>query len=106
MAAKAQPGSIDRCGPERSPISMEPGPKKELIQQLGHAVSNLTQWLASHESLLPQPLSLWTLKRILKQAGFRWKRVRKSLKAQQDAILMSFLKDELNALNQPINGLS
>ena len=67
---------------------------------MGSAISNLTQWLASHQSLLAQPLSLWTLKRILKQAGFRWKRVRKSLKDQQDGVLMAFFKDELEALKQ------
>jgi hypothetical protein len=71
-----------------------------LIQQVGHAVSNLTQWLASHPLWLSQPLSLWTFKRILKRAGFRWKRVRKSLKDQQDALLMAFFKGELEALNQ------
>lgn len=67
---------------------------------MGSAISNLTQWLASHQSLLAQPLSLWTLKRILKRAGFRWKRVRKSLKDQQDGVLMAFFKDELEALKQ------
>lgn len=32
---------------------------------------------------------------MLKKAGYRWKRVRKSLKGQQDAVLMGFFKQEL-----------
>lgn len=49
---------------------------------------------------MSQTISRWTLKRILKQAGFRWKRVRKSLKDQQDPLMMAFFKDELVALEK------
>lgn len=59
---------------------------------------NLRQWLANHP-LLPT-ISLWTLKGLLKKAGFRWKRVRKSLKDQQDAMMMAFFQQELHHLNQ------
>ena len=45
-------------------------------------------------------ISIWTLKRLLKAAKFRWKRIRKSLVAQQDATLMAFFKQELHHLNQ------
>lgn len=69
-----------------------------MIQQIGPTLVNLRQWLAAQSSL--PKISLWTLKRILRQAGFRWKRVRKSLKDQQDPILMAFFRQELQALNQ------
>lgn len=69
-----------------------------MIQQLSPAVVNLMQWLAN-QPLLPT-ISLYTLKRILKAARFRWRRVRKSLKDQQDAVLMAFFKQELDQLSQ------
>lgn len=59
---------------------------------------NLKQWVAS-QSQWPK-LSLWMLKGIIKQAGFRWKRVRKSLKDQQDSVLMAFFKQEMHQLLQ------
>ena len=43
-------------------------------------------------------MSIWTLKRLLKQLGYRWKRVRKSLKDLQDAVLMAFFEQEMPAL--------
>lgn len=64
-----------------------------MMQQLGPTVVNLRHWLANQPGL--PPLSRWTLKRMLKKAGFRWKRVRKSLKDRQDAVLMAFFKQEL-----------
>lgn len=69
-----------------------------MMQQLGPAVVNLRHWLANQPGL--PAISRWTLKRLLKKAGFRWKRVRKSLKAQQDAVLMAFFKQELADLLQ------
>lgn len=45
-------------------------------------------------------ISLYTLKRLLKQAKFRWKRVRKSLKGQQDAMMMAFFAQELALLKE------
>lgn len=68
-----------------------------MLQQIGPALVNLRQWLAN-QPLLPK-ISRWTLKRILKKADFRWKRVRKSLKDQQDAVLMAFFNQELHQLS-------
>lgn len=45
-------------------------------------------------------MSRWTLKRILKKAHFRCKRVRRSLKDQQDAVLMAFFSHQLHQLVQ------
>lgn len=61
---------------------------------------NLIQWLAVHQQTLTQRLSRWTLKRLLKQAGFRWRRIRKSLREQQDPVLMAFFKEEVRLLKR------
>lgn len=72
--------------------------KKSLIDQLPPALVNLRQWLAERTQQLG--ISRYTLKRLLKQRGFRWKRVRKSLKDQQDAGLMAFFTHELTLLKE------
>lgn len=56
--------------------------------------------MASHQQALNQAVSRWTVKRVLKQADFRWRRVRKSLREQQDPVLMAFFKQELGLLKQ------
>jgi len=45
-------------------------------------------------------LSVWTIGRILKEAGFVWKRMRKSCKPKQDKVLFAFFKEELRLLKQ------
>ena len=45
-------------------------------------------------------MSKWTIKRILKQFGFRWRRVRKSLASQRDAIMFAFFKQEVALLQE------
>lgn len=45
-------------------------------------------------------MSKWTVKRILKQYGFRWRRVRKSLESQRDSIMYAFFKQEIIALQE------
>ncbi len=45
-------------------------------------------------------MSKWTIKRILKQHGFRWRRVRKSLESQRDPIMFAFFKQEIIALQK------
>lgn len=59
---------------------------------------NLKVWLSDQQHLVDQLISRWTVKRLLKQAGFRWRRVRKSLKEQQDQVLMAFFTQELGLL--------
>jgi len=71
-----------------------------LIHQAAGGVVNLKQWLAAHQQALAQIVSRWTIKRVLKEAGFRWRRVRKSLREQQDPVLMGFFKEELGHLKQ------
>lgn len=59
---------------------------------------NLRQWLSTQPHTGAQIVSRWTVKRLLKRAGFRWRRVRKSLKEQQDGVLMAFFTQELGLL--------
>lgn len=47
-----------------------------------------------------KPLSVWTIGRILKKAGFVWKRMRKSCKPKRDEVLFRFFKAELRLLKQ------
>ena len=45
-------------------------------------------------------MSLWTIKRILKTAGYRWKRMRRSLKQKRDQVLFDFFQEELKHLHK------
>ncbi|MEO1416230.1 MAG: winged helix-turn-helix domain-containing protein [Bacteroidota bacterium] len=45
-------------------------------------------------------VSVWTIGRILKEAGFVWKRMRKSCKPRRDEVLFAFFKEELRLLKQ------
>lgn len=45
-------------------------------------------------------VSIWTIKRILKAAGYRWKRMRRSLKQKRDEALFNFFKQEIKELHQ------
>jgi len=47
--------------------------------------------------------SVKTIKRIVKSAGLRWKRMRRSLKTQRDEVLFSFFQSELNILMEQAN---
>lgn len=45
-------------------------------------------------------VSVWTIKRILKAAGYRYKRMRRSLKQKRDEVLFSFFQQEIQQLHQ------
>ncbi|WP_169704696.1 hypothetical protein [Runella slithyformis] len=45
-------------------------------------------------------VSKWTLIKILKAAGFSWRRVRKSLKLQRDAWMFDFFKLKIKDLEK------
>ena len=45
-------------------------------------------------------VSVGTLRRLARRAGYRWKRMRRSLKARRDAVLFAFFQHELRALHQ------
>jgi transposase len=45
-------------------------------------------------------VSVWTIGRILKEAGFVWKRMRKSCKPNRDEVLFAFFKEELRLLKE------
>jgi transposase len=54
--------------------------------------------MAAHQQAIIQIVTLWTVKRVFRQAGWRWRRVRKSLKEQQDPIMMAFFTQEFSLL--------
>ena len=72
--------------------------KKSLIDQLPPAIVNPRQWLADRIETFC--ISIYTLERLLKQRGYRGKRVCKSLKEQQDAVMMVFFAQELRLLKE------
>jgi len=43
-------------------------------------------------------VSVWTIGRILKAAGFVWKRMRRSCKPRRDEVLFRFFQEELEKL--------
>lgn len=45
-------------------------------------------------------VSIWTIKRILKAAGYRWKRMRRILKQKRDETLFQFFQQEIKELHQ------
>lgn len=45
-------------------------------------------------------VSVWTIKRILKAAGYNWKRMRRSLKQKRDEVLFAFFQQELEHLHK------
>lgn len=67
---------------------------------MGQAVRQvklLVEYVAVH---FKKQLSSWTIKRLLKQAGYRWKRMRKSLKQKRDEQAFLFFKEELRLLHE------
>jgi hypothetical protein len=55
-----------------------------------------TEWLKA----LGKRVSKWTLIKILKASGFSWRRIRKSLKLQRDALMFDFFKLEIKDLEK------
>lgn len=44
-------------------------------------------------------VSVGTLRRLARRAGYSWKRTRRSLKARRDAVLFGFFQQEVQALH-------
>lgn len=75
--------------------------KKKVVEAFGDGVVNLTHWLSTNLSELfsgTKQLSKSTLRRILHNAEYSWRRVRKSMKKEQDAVLLDFFQQEITAL--------
>lgn len=64
---------------------------KQAIRQVKH----LVPYVADH---FGKKVSVWTIKRILKAAGYRYKRLRKSLKSKRDEVLFDFFRQEIRHL--------
>lgn len=60
-------------------------------------VKQLVGYVAEH---FGKKVSVWTIKRMLKAAGYRYKRMRRSLKSKGDEVLFSFFRQELKHLQQ------
>jgi hypothetical protein len=93
-------GLFARSAKAGSPRQTDGRPKKRIVDTARGGVVNIVKRLADGWNDLPKQVSQWTIKRILKQAGFRWQRVKKSLQSQQDPILYAFFKQEIAFLQQ------
>lgn len=75
--------------------------KKKVVEAFGDGVVNLTHWLSTSLVELfsgAKELSKSTLRRILRNAAYSWRRVRKSMKKEQDAVLLEFFQQEIATL--------
>jgi hypothetical protein len=57
-----------------------------------------SQWknfMLKEKDLLEQPISWWSLKRLLKRAFYRYRLVKKSLKVDRDKILFALFTQEI-----------
>lgn len=69
--------------------------RKKILEQAEPAVFNGKHFRQQVQEYLSLQVSWWTVKRILQQAGFTWRRVKKSLKSQRDEQMFSFFKEEI-----------
>ncbi|MDD5115235.1 MAG: IS630 family transposase [Methylobacter sp.] len=67
------------------------------VEESPRALKTVLAQLAEHWSI---PVSIASLKRVCKQAGLVWKRVRKSLKSKRDADLFTQSQQQLTALTE------
>ena len=54
---------------------------------VGQAVRQIKRLVEYVREVFGKQVSIWTIKRILKAAGYRWKRMRRSLKQKRDEVL-------------------
>jgi hypothetical protein len=59
---------------------------------------NGKHFTAQANQRLSKQVSWWTIKGLLKQAGFSYRRVRKSLKRNRDALIFAFFAQEIKHL--------
>ena len=79
------------------PSKLKAEQKKKIIEQ-AQAVPLRQLRHTFAELLSGQEVSLKTIKRILREAGFVWKRLRNSLKPQRDELMFRFFAQELGIL--------
>ena len=66
---------------------------------LGQATQQLRRLVPRMAAELQVAVSVSTLRRLARRAGYSWKRTRRSLKARRDAVLFGFFQQELAALH-------
>lgn len=72
------------------------------VNQATRQVKHLVVYVAEQ---FGKQVSVWTIKRILKAAGYRYKRMRRSLRSKQDTVLFDFFQQELHELHaMEVNG--
>lgn len=69
--------------------------RKKILEQAEPGIVNGRQFTKQVSDQFALQLSWWTVKRILQQAGFTWRRVKKSLKCQRDEQMFSFFKEDI-----------
>lgn len=67
---------------------------------MGKAIRQIKQVVEYVREVFGKQVSIWTIKRILKAAGYGWKRMRRSLKHNRDEVLFSFFQQEIRELHQ------
>ena len=96
-------GNLPRTGAQRygslwaSP-EVECGGKKSLIAYADGAIRQVRQLVHYVSEQFGKQVSIWTIKRILKAAGYRYKRMRRSLKSHRDELLFAFFEQEVSHL--------
>lgn len=67
---------------------------------MGKAIRQIKQLVEYVREVFGKQVSIWTIKRILKAAGYRWKRMRRSLKQKRDEALFQFFQQEVKELHE------
>lgn len=80
------------------PCKLTGAAKHSVLDKIGESSRSLKAVLAQLTEHLGIPVSIASLKRVCKQAGLVWKRVRKSLKSKRDPDLFEQSRQQLAAL--------
>lgn len=67
---------------------------------MGQAIRQVKQLVKYVREVFGKTVSIWTIKRILKAAGYRWKRMRRSLKQNRNEALFAFFQQEIKELHE------
>jgi transposase len=70
------------------------------LEYIDGAIRQIKQLVRYIAEQFGKQVSVWTLKRFLKAAGYRYKRMRRSLKSKRDEVLFDFFQHELKHLQQ------
>lgn len=80
------------------PPKLSPNEANEAVKWLKEDPRSIKKALTNTNEKTGKEISEWTLKRIAKRAGLRWKRMRKSHKSKRDEILFKQAQAEIEVL--------